>query len=58
MLIGYGRVSSTGQNLDTKIDAIKKIGCEKIFMVKKSGTSTNIMSSLNQATTSYFLNSF
>jgi DNA invertase Pin-like site-specific DNA recombinase len=38
MLVGYARVSSTGQNLDSQIEALKKIGCEKIFMEKKSGT--------------------
>jgi DNA invertase Pin-like site-specific DNA recombinase len=39
MLVGYARVSSTGQNLDSQIEALKNIGCEKIFMEKKSGTS-------------------
>ena len=40
MLVGYARVSSTGQNLDSQIEALKNIGCEKIFMEKKSGTNT------------------
>lgn len=40
MLVGYARVSSVGQNLDSQIEALKNIGCEKIFMEKKSGTST------------------
>ena len=40
MLVGYARVSSTGQNLDTQIEALQKAGCKKIFMEKKSGTST------------------
>ena len=37
MLVGYARVSSTGQNLDSQIQALKKFGCTKIFMEKKSG---------------------
>lgn len=40
MLVGYARVSSTGQNLDSQIEALNNIGCEKIFMEKKSGTNT------------------
>ena len=37
MKIGYARVSSTGQNLETQIEILKEVGCEKIFHEKKSG---------------------
>jgi len=40
MLVGYARVSSTGQNLNSQIEALEKIGCNKIFMEKKSGTKS------------------
>lgn len=37
--VGYARVSSTDQNFDAQVEALKKAGCIKIFAEKKSGTS-------------------
>ena len=37
MKIGYARVSSSGQNLESQIEALEKVGCEKIFQEKMSG---------------------
>ena len=48
MKVGYARVSSSGQNLESQIEALEAIGCEKIFTEKKSGTNTN-RAELNEA---------
>jgi len=37
MKVGYARVSSNGQNLNSQIEALELIGCEKIFTEKMSG---------------------
>lgn len=37
MKIGYARVSSDDQNLDLQRDALKAVGCERIYEEKESG---------------------
>jgi DNA invertase Pin-like site-specific DNA recombinase len=39
-ILGYARVSSTGQNLDRQLDSLKKAGAETIYTEKLSGKDT------------------
>jgi len=50
-LIGYARVSSTGQSLDVQVDKLTEYGCKnsdgKIYQEKKSGSKTGNRTELN-----------
>jgi len=52
MLIGFTRVSTSDQNLELQKEALLKIGCERIYKDKISGTikerpGLNLISSLS-----------
>nr|WP_166180072.1 recombinase family protein [Altererythrobacter segetis] len=49
MLVGYARVSSSGQSLDVQLEALKDAECEEIFAEKRTGTSTTGRTELNNA---------
>lgn len=48
-LIGYSRVSTTGQDYQTQIEKLKAAGCEKIYKEKKSGKSASDRPELTSA---------
>ena len=39
--VGYARVSSVGQNLDTQVAKLKEVGCSEIYQEKISGIDQN-----------------
>ncbi len=41
MLIGYTRVSTDDQNLDLQRDALRCVGCDKIYEDRKSGAAAD-----------------
>lgn len=49
MLIGYARVSSTGQSLEVQQEQLAAAGCEKVFAEKRSGTTTDGRTALSDA---------
>ena len=37
--VGYARVSTQGQNIDSQIDMLRRHDCKKVYSDKKSGKS-------------------
>jgi DNA invertase Pin-like site-specific DNA recombinase len=49
MLVGYARVSTTGQSLDIQREQLQQAGCERIFEEKRSGAKAADRKALNAA---------
>jgi DNA invertase Pin-like site-specific DNA recombinase len=49
VIVGYARVSSSGQSLEVQQDHLCDAGCTKIFAEKKSGTTTDGREELEKA---------
>jgi DNA invertase Pin-like site-specific DNA recombinase len=41
VIFGYARISTFDQNVDFQKDALKKAGCEKLFVDQASGAKTD-----------------
>lgn len=41
MTVGYARISTGDQNVDLQVDALKQVGCSKIFEETASGANKN-----------------
>jgi DNA invertase Pin-like site-specific DNA recombinase len=50
-VIGYARVSTTGQSLETQLDLLNKSGANQVFSEKASGKSTEKRPELDKALT-------
>ncbi|MCT8973250.1 recombinase family protein [Microbaculum marinisediminis] len=48
-LVGYARVSSTDQDLDSQLDHLRNAGCGKVFSEKRSGKSATDREQLEHA---------
>jgi DNA invertase Pin-like site-specific DNA recombinase len=48
MRIGYARVSTIGQSLDSQVEQLTKYGCEKIYHEKQTGKSTKTREELKR----------
>ena len=48
MLIGYARVSTTEQNIESQIDALREAGCKRIFADRDVGGDTIRRPELNK----------
>lgn len=48
-VVGYARVSSTGQSLEVQLEKLDAAGCEEVFAEKQSGTSRTGRSELESA---------
>ncbi len=49
MKLGYARVSSSGQNLESQLEKLQSVGCDKIFQEKMSGTKADNRTQLQEA---------
>ena len=49
MLVGYARVSSVGQSLETQVETLTAAGCEKIYSEKVSGRTATDRPQLQRA---------
>ncbi len=49
MKIGYARVSTIGQHLDTQIEKLMTFGCEKIYQERQSGKASDNRPVLQEA---------